>query len=909
LIRDLGVAQELLAGVKEGIERETQLVTAAKTYERAATTDDGMSALWARAGHCWLLASRYQEAIESYRKTPEELLDWIQKSDLAAALLLSGQTESALASIATILNQDLAPWQALFNAAIVLHLSGHSETAARALEDARARAGKSGWRVELLLGMVYRTLGDSDREENAFRQAMYQRGVLDAQICQAFGRAFQANTESRLRRRISEFRRDFRRFHAKTDAVDRLEADLGAAVEAYFNWLAQFVEAGGRSSGLLAEALQQSFELLNSLNKKLTRLEEIKRGKDRWPADFFIESVSTTASGRDPLKANNREAVMPPADAVLTMDWQAMQSRASSKLQVLPIQTSLVLQDPILLEGLGQIQSTAADTYAHRLSIIARIFEVQTSAMLRCYDSLSNRSGKVTVLHKAYQERTIQRVFSRMQGRAILADDVGLGKTVEAGLCLIEYRLRRLVRRCLILVPTIDLARQWQHELEDKLGHHPPFSWTVGRSNPGKRQDIMSVDTWIATYQVAIRHQADYLRVEWDMVIADEAHHLANRSSETYKFVKQLRSPHLLLLTATPIQHSVNDLFSLITIIRPGLFSSLRAYRTFFSDDALADQAQRGAVARLLSQVMIRNTLLAVADQAFTGRRVFKNIPVKLGKSELSFYENVTNMVLALGKAVRRGRLPMEYYSIAKMASSSARATFVAIDRMAREANRSNREVRLIRDWYEELAPLLADIVTPAKALVVKNILREISSRKALIFVEFRETALQLEEKLGIPAIHGKISQAKREAIIKDFENNNSVRALVATRGFAEGLNLAFCSVLINYDLPWNPMRIEQRIGRIQRIGQHHPEVLIYSLAASGTIEEEIRDALMRKVDLFQRVLGEIGLDLASITDGRIITARLRAILKEASNLADLRDRVRRFFEEVMPPVVSEDSL
>ena len=222
---------------------------------------------------------------------------------------------------------------------------------------------------------------------------------------------------------------------------------------------------------------------------------------------------------------------------------------------------------------------------------------------------------------------------------------------------------------------------------------------------------------------------------------------------------------------------------------------------------------------------------------------------------------------------------------------------------------RSSRESRLIRHGYDELAPLLATIGTPAKTLVVEKILQEMAPRKALIFVEFRETALQLAERLGIPALHSGIDQDRRTALITAFEKSNEQRAIVASRGFAEGLNLAFCSVLVNYDLPWNPMRIEQRIGRIQRIGQHHPEILIYSLAASGTIEEEIRDALMRKVDLFQRVVGEIGLDLASVTNGRAITARLRAILREAVSLADLRLRVRRFFAEVMPPSVSEDPL
>jgi superfamily II DNA or RNA helicase len=909
LVRDLATAHELLAGAYEGAAREKQLVAAAESYQRAAGLDDGMSLLWARAGRCLLLVGRHREALRSYQSVPEDALDPIQRSDLAAALLLDSQPEAAARSIAEILNRDFAPWQALFNAAIILHLSGHSDAAARALEDARARAGRSSWRVEALRGIVYGTLGDSDRAEEAYRESVYKRGTLDLQLHQGFARAFIAGTMRNLKRLILEFRVYFRQHYAKDELLKNFEKRLSVAVDDYSGRLEELAKTDSRRSSLMSEAIQQSFETLNLFNHKFRQLQEIKGTRDRCSAEAVIDSISAIILGTDGRISEAVEGKVTSPTKPGRFDWRSLQSSAKRLLDDLPVETSLVIEDTVVLGGMAEVYSSESDALAHRLSIAARIFEINASTVLRCYQALSGRDSKGPVLHKIYQERAIKRVFGRMQGRAVLADDVGLGKTIEAGLILTEYRLRRLVRRCLILVPTIDLARQWERELGNKLGHDAPYPWRVGRYKPSAKQNTLSFDTWIVTYQAAIRHQAEYLASDWDMVIADEAHHLANRSSESYKFVKRLRGAHLLLLTATPIQHSIDDLFSLVSIVRPGLFASLRAFRAFFSDEALADQGQRETVVRLLSQVMIRNTLLAVADQAFTGRRVFKNILVQLNDAEFLFYEKVTNLVLALGKVARRGRLPMEYYAIAKMASSSARATFATVRGMARDSTPGNKGGRLIRQWYKELAPLLITMGTPAKTLVVKSILKEIAPRKALIFVEFRETALQLEERIGIPALHSKISQRKRETIIERFEKSDDQRAIVATKGLAEGLNLAFCSVLINYDLPWNPMRIEQRIGRIQRIGQHHPEVLIYSLAAAGTIEEEIRDALMRKVDLFQRVLGDIGLDLASVTDGRAITARLRAILKEATSLADLRERVRSFFSEVMPPSISGDPL
>ena len=142
--------------------------------------------------------------------------------------------------------------------------------------------------------------------------------------------------------------------------------------------------------------------------------------------------------------------------------------------------------------------------------------------------------------------------------------------------------------------------------------------------------------------------------------------------------------------------------------------------------------------------------------------------------------------------------------------------------------------------------------------------------------------------------------------MISSFQGDREKRILVVTPGMFEGLNFQFCSVIVNFDLPWNPIRIEQRIGRIQRIGQEHDVLEIHSLASLGTIEEEIRDGLVRKVRIFERVLGSIGLVLGPQANWGGLHARLKLILREAKNEETLRVNLAKFFETEIEPMVAE---
>lgn len=910
LWRDLALGLELVARLARGSDRSRHLILGAEAFERAARAPDSEPLLWARAGRCRLIAGDHRGALESYSGVPAESLDSLQRSDLAAAQLLTGHPNDAMVTLAALLDQELAPWQALFNAAIVLFLTGHLSVAAVALEQARARGGRASWKIEAMLGRVYERLGRRRRAEECWYQAVTARGAPDPALYRGFIDSFARGSAVRLRRSIEQLRSLFARHRANPEPLDRLDRERRTAVALYRNRLSQLESSGEEPPSVLVESLQQAFAALAALRHTRERLQELMDGRGRWSVSALIEQVMavlSVAGHAPPSDLPTREVGAP---EVVDVDWPSLHAEAQAALEDLPVTTSLIVREEALLAGLLWDRREASRVRAHQLALAARHLELTSSSALRCYQGLAAVSTPQPLLHKAYQERVVQRAFSRMQGRAILADEVGLGKTIEAGLILTEYRLRRLVRRCLVLVPTKDLEGQWLEELTGKLAHGPSGPWRARCWQRRGFEGWERADTWVATYSAALVNARLFSTADWDLIVADEAHRAANTSNKTHKLLKALGGRHLLLLTATPLQRGAGDLFALASLVRPGLLGSWRDFRRRFSDDALLRPRVRGELIRLLGQVMVRNTLLAVADQAFTGRRVFKNLVVELDPAEESFYLEATNLVLELGRVARGKRFPMEYYPLAQMAASSPDATLSAIGSMLRRrsARRSRSERLRLRRWYGTLSGIAGAISTPAKARLVRKILDEIAPRKALIFVQFRATASLLERVLGIRCIHGSMSASRRRSLLQAFERNAEERAVAATPGLAEGLNLAFCSVLINYDLPWNPMRIEQRIGRIQRLGQRHPEVLIYSLAAENTIEVEIGESLVRKVDLFRRVVGEIGLDLASVTHGRTITAALRAILKEARDMDDLRNRVRRFFDQELPPGLSGEA-
>lgn len=452
----------------------------------------------------------------------------------------------------------------------------------------------------------------------------------------------------------------------------------------------------------------------------------------------------------------------------------------------------------------------------------------------------------------AYQVESVLKVVDGLEGRAILADEVGLGKTIEAGLAAAELRARGLVENVLILVPA-GLQTQWVEELMAKFG------WAAQR---GPRDRgwlwVLSIDT---AKRPPLLHQLQW--VDWDLVIVDEAHHLKNTRTQNYQLVEGLKCRHLLLLTATPMENQLTELYALVNLVKPGLFGPyLRFYRQFILDKRTPKNAAE--LRHLLSQVMVRNMRQEVGI-AFPHREVTL-VPLSLGGAERSLYEAISHALRTeYRQRIGADQTVLPLLILQRELCSSPRALLPTL-----------RSSNWIGEGLDGLVALAESIGTTAKMRAVRDLARHIQDRM-LIFTEYRGTQEALVEFLRsegfeAEAFHGGLRTRDRDQLVEWFREGR--RILVSTEAGGQGINLQFCHVVVNFDLPWNPMRIEQRIGRVHRIGQTHP-VQIYNLFATETVEEDILRLLHEKIDLFRTVIGELDVILRHIEKRGSLEKRL----------------------------------
>lgn len=441
-----------------------------------------------------------------------------------------------------------------------------------------------------------------------------------------------------------------------------------------------------------------------------------------------------------------------------------------------------------------------------------------------------------------HQLEAAETVIERMNGKAILADEVGLGKTIEAGLILKEYLIRGLVKRALILAPA-SLINQWIEELNIKF-HIPAIAYK--KNVPIERYDvlIMSMDTAKKSPHKERIYEQDY-----DMIIIDEAHKLKNHKTQIYEFVQSLKKKFCLLLTATPIQNDVFELFYLISLLKPGHLGNYDTFQSAFSASK-HDLEHNDYLKELVNQVMVRNRREDTGIE-WTNRRV-QIVPIQFTKEEAEVYD-------LLGTLQNTGSFSL--ITLRKEMCSSKEATALTLSKMLEEDNAQSQEVEAI------LAKLMA-LEVNSKANKTLEIIEQ-AQDKVIIFTEYRATQIYLQWYLhskGITSVlfNGKFNKNKRDYMKHLFKEKAQV--LIATEAGGEGINLQFCHHVINYDLPWNPMKLEQRIGRVHRLGQEH-DVHIYNLAIANTIEENILALLHTKIDVFEKVVGDLDAILSNFKE------------------------------------------
>lgn len=451
-----------------------------------------------------------------------------------------------------------------------------------------------------------------------------------------------------------------------------------------------------------------------------------------------------------------------------------------------------------------------------------------------------------------HQLEAAETVIEKMNGKAILADEVGLGKTIEAGLILKEYLIRGLVQKAIILAPA-SLVNQWVEELREKF-HIPAIAYRKNMSFDALQIVVMSLD-------MAKRspYKEQLWALDYDLIIIDEAHKLKNARTQNYQFVQQLKKKFCLLLTATPIQNNVFELYHLISLLKPGHLGNYQSFQSMFKTAKEHEEAEH-FIHELVNQVMVRNQR-KYTEIDWTSRQV-QVVPITFSSEEREMYERL----LSLQKHVKSLKHPFTMVTLQKELCSSKEATALTLMKL-KEKCHDSKEQAVLNQAIEAVMRLS----TNAKAEKVYELIKG-HDGKVLIFTEYEASQLYLQNALmkkGISSVpfNGRFSKSKRDWMKQLFKEKAQV--LIATESGSEGINLQFCHMVINYDLPWNPMKLEQRIGRVHRIGQTE-EVQVYNLVVAETIEDHILRVLYEKIGIFEDVIGELDDILSSVNEKKV---------------------------------------
>lgn len=475
-------------------------------------------------------------------------------------------------------------------------------------------------------------------------------------------------------------------------------------------------------------------------------------------------------------------------------------------------------------------------------------------SLMADYDQLVCLPTLTAIDKHWYQIETARKVLRQLGGRALLADEVGLGKTIEAGLIVSEYLARGMIQSILILTPA-SLVSQWQLELASKFGissittdddtrqQNPEEFWTANQ------KIVASLNT-----AKSAKHYPLVTSRSWDLVVVDEAHHLKNRNTLNWKVVNALNKRFILMLTATPVQNSLVELFNLLTLLKPGLLKTEADFkREYVSSKNGRIPKNQEKLRSLMREVMIRNTRSLVDVQL--PKRFATTITVTPSDTEKKLYQDLSNFLRVHSADLDK----LSRTNLLMRAGSSINALSESLKNLSKKLD--NEELKTLIRRAGQIKQ-----VEKAKSLV--ELLKK-SSQKTIVFTTHRPTSAYLaqiftEAGIEFAEFLGDMTLKQKDAAIEAFRDN--VNVLVASETGGEGRNIQFANCIVNYDLPWNPMKIEQRIGRIHRIGQTQ-DVFIFNFCQKDSIEEYILRILHDKINMFELVVGEIETILGNVDD------------------------------------------
>jgi len=503
----------------------------------------------------------------------------------------------------------------------------------------------------------------------------------------------------------------------------------------------------------------------------------------------------------------------------------------------LKISQSFQFEASAAQKALTNWQLSPLETYEARLTLLK-------VAILADYDELVCLPDLTKIDQHWYQLETAKKVVKQLGGRAILADEVGLGKTIEAGLICKEYLCRGMIKSLLVLTPAT-LVSQWQSELAEKFA----IETVTSDERHETPEEFWTLNEHIVSSITVAKHKShwDYVTGrEWDLVVVDEAHHLKNRQTLNWKLVNALKKRFILLLTATPVQNNLVELYNLLTLLKPGLLSTEAEFKREYvqsRDGRVAKNPEK--LRQLMREVMVRNTRSGVDVKL--PKRFASTISCQPTESERELYQAINAYLRQhpqeLDKLTRNNLL--------MRAGSSPAALIESLKGL--EKRFEHDELKFLSKWARQ-------VKESEKARQLITLLQQAKHNKTLVFINHRATQSYLSKALTEVGIEhtefrGDLSLKAKDAAIEMFRE--SVPVMLASETGGEGRNLQFANTIINYDIPWNPMRIEQRIGRLHRIGQTQ-DVYIFNFCLANSLEEYILKVLHEKINLFELVVGEI---------------------------------------------------
>ncbi len=559
---------------------------------------------------------------------------------------------------------------------------------------------------------------------------------------------------------------------------------------------------------------------------------------------------------------------------------------------------------------------------------------------------------------------------------AILADEVGLGKTIEAGL-VIAQKWAEGKRRILIICPS-SLRQQWRQELQDKFFLNSTIlegkNYKLHEKDSSNGSPFIQPEVLICSYQFASNKEKDISLISWDLVVIDEAHRLRNvykPSNKTANILKKaLQKSPKLLLTATPLQNSLLELYGLVSFIDEHAFGDQKSFKDQYinrgNEITLSDLRTR------LQRFTYRTLRKQVMEYINYTNRLPHTQKYEPSAKEQELYDLVSeylqrDIIYALPAGQRqlttlvmRKLLASSSYAISKTLHSLASrlegemasgkftkanaltgffSDYELLDELEDELNVGDKseenqksiDMRLAKQEVADLrryAQIAESIKHNNKADALRHGLdacfdqlsRLGAQKKAIIFTESTRTQKYLfeflnsngfEDKIvlfngsntdpastdiyhqwlaeneGTDRVTGSITADRKAAIVDNFRNHAEI--MIATEAAAEGINLQFCSLVVNYDLPWNPQRVEQRIGRCHRYGQKHDVVVLNFLNKRNAADLRVFELLSEKFKLFEGVFGASDEVLGAIESGVDIEKRIATIYQTARTPEEIK--------------------